>query len=172
MGDWEIQPLNRSHDRSAFDCGNDVLSQWLKQFAGQWDRKELARCYVAVQKGELQAVGYYAISSHHVNFDALPSDQAKGLPRIDIPVVLLGRLAVDRSVRGRGLGRLLLIDALRRAEQLTEQLGIRAVEVTAADEDARRFYLKFGFTSLADDPNHLYLPMHVIRKLDLGGSAK
>ena len=167
MAEWDIQPLGRSHDRSSFDCGNVLLNEWLQKRAGQWQRKELARCYVAVRKSELPVLGYYAISSHHVGYDALPADQAKGLPRMDVPVVLLGRLGVDRTVHGQGLGQLLLIDALRRTEHLTQQLGIRAVEVDAIDEAARRFYLKFGFTPLEDDPHHLFLPMHVIRKLDL-----
>lgn len=118
-------------------------------------------------KGESRVAGYYAISSHHVGYESLPADQAKGLPRIDVPVVLLGRLAVDQSARGQGLGSLLMIDALRRAEHLAARLGIRAVEVDAIDEAARQFYLKFGFTPLEDQPNHLFLPMHVIRKLNL-----
>jgi GNAT superfamily N-acetyltransferase len=84
-----------------------------------------------------------------------------------VPVVLLGRLAVDRTVQGRGLGSFLLIDALRRAQHSSEQVGIRAVEVDALDDAARRFYLKFGFVSLADDLNHLFLAMHVVRKLGL-----
>jgi len=167
MAQWDIQPLGRGHDRSAFDCGNVGLNEWLQKRSGQWQKKELARCYVAVPKGEARVVGYYAISSHHVGYDSLPAEQAKGLPRIDVPVVLLGRLAVDQSVRGQGLGSLLLIDALRRAEQLAARLGIRAVEVDAIDETARQFYLKFGFTPLEDEPNHLFLPMHVIRKLKL-----
>jgi GNAT superfamily N-acetyltransferase len=89
------------------------------------------------------------------------------LPKIAVPVVLLGRLAVDRTVQGQGLGAHLLIDALRRTECLAEAVGIRAVEVDAIDDAARRFYLKFGFGPLADDPNHLFLPLHVIRKLRL-----
>lgn len=167
MAAWDIQRLASSHDRSSFDCGNSVLNEWIKKRAGQWQKKELARCYVAVRKGELQVLGYYAISSHHVGYEALPVDQAKGLPRIDVPTVLLGRLAVDKSVQRQGLGEELLIDALRRAQHLASGLGIRAVEVDAIGEAARQFYLRFGFTSLEDDPNHLFLPMHVIRKLGL-----
>ncbi len=167
MAQWDIQPLGRKHDRSSFDCGNTALNEWLQKRPGQWQKKELARCYVAVPKGEPQVLGYYAISSHHVGYESLPADQAKGLPRIDVPVVLLGRLAVDQSVHGQGLGSLLLIDALRRAEHLAAQLGIRAVEVDAIDEAARQFYLKFGFTPLEDELHHLFLPMHVIRKLNL-----
>ncbi len=81
-----IQPLGDSHDRSSFDCGNATLNQWLQKRAGQWQRKELARCYVAVSKVETQVAGYYAISSHHVDYESMPADQAKGLPRIDMPV--------------------------------------------------------------------------------------
>ncbi len=167
MAEWDIQPLDPSHDRSSFDCGNAVLNEWIKKRAGQWQKKEIARCYVAVRRGESQVIGYYAISSHHVGYEALPADQAKGLPRIDVPMVLLGRLAVDKGVQGQGLGEQLLIDALRRAQHLADRLGIRAVEVDAIDEAARQFYLRFGFTSLEGDPNHLFLPMHVIRRLRL-----
>jgi predicted GNAT family N-acyltransferase len=82
-------------------------------------------------------------------------------------VILLGRLAVERTMAGQGLGKLLLIDALRRSADVAEQLGIRAVEVDAADESARQFYTKFGFAALADDTRHLFLPMQAIRKLNL-----
>lgn len=167
MSEWNIQPLGRRHDRSSFDCGNTSLNEWLQQRAGQWQKKELTRCYVAVREAETRVLGYYAMSSHHVGYETLPSDQAKGLPRIDVPVVLLGRLAVDRTVRGQGLGALLLIDALRRAEHLSIHVGIRAVEVEAIDEAAKQFYLKFGFTPLNDDRNHLFLSMHVVHKLGL-----
>jgi predicted GNAT family N-acyltransferase len=172
MAEWDIQPLSRSHDRTAFNSGNHSLDEWLKHRAGQWDRKELSRCYVAVRSGEVGVLGYYALSSHHVTYESLPDDQAKGLPRVDIPVVLLGRLAVDQSVRGSGLGGLLLVDALRRAEYAAELLGIRAVEVDAIDQSARGFYSRFGFISLTDDPNHLFLPMHVIHKLNLSRLKK
>ena len=67
----------------------------------------------------------------------------------------------------RGLGEHLLIDALRRADHIARHIGVRAIEVHAIDGDARGFYLKYGFVSLHDDPNHLYLPMHVVRQLDL-----
>jgi GNAT superfamily N-acetyltransferase len=164
---WEIVRLNRSHQRDSFDCGVPPLNEWLERLAGQHERRDLARTYVAVEKGQQKVLGYYAISNHQVGFDALPEDQAKGLPTIDIPVALLGRLAVDRSVQGQGLGENQLIDALRRAAYLSAQIGIRAVEVHAFDEAARRFYLNHGFVPLLDDEHHLFLPMQVIRKLDL-----
>jgi GNAT superfamily N-acetyltransferase len=167
MAACEIQRLHRGHDRSEFDCGNAPLNDWLRERAGQFDRKDLARTYVAVRPSESLVLGYYALSSHRVVYEALPTETIKGLPKIDVPVVLLGRLAVDRSVQGQGLGAFLLIDALRRTEQLAEQLGIRGIEVDATDESARKFYLKFGFSPLLDDPRHLLLSIHVIRKLKL-----
>jgi len=167
MAEWTIRRLDNGHDRAAFDCGQPMLNEWLKDRAGQFDRRDLSRTFVATRHGEVRVVGYYAVSTHRVVYEALPAAEAKGLPRLDIPVVLIGRLAVDHTVQGQGLGALLLVDALRRSLQISEQVGIRAVEVDALDDAARNFYLKFGFRSLLDDPRHLFLPMQEIRKLKL-----
>jgi GNAT superfamily N-acetyltransferase len=164
---WRIERLRSEHGRATFDCGKPPLDEWLQRFAGQYARRDLARTYVAVGDDDLRVLGYYALSSHLVRYGALPDEQARGLPVIDLPVVLLGRLAVDRSAQGRGLGQYLLIDALRRAAHISDQMGVRAVEVNAIDDTARRFYMRFGFVPLLDDPHHLFLPMQVIRKLDL-----
>jgi len=164
---WIIQRLDKSHDRASFDCGKSELNDWLHRLAGQYERRDLARVYVAVRENDPRVLGYYAISNHLVRYDALPEDQAKGLPTIDVPVVLLGRLAVDKTTQGQGLGAHLLIDALRRTVHISEHIGIRAVEVDAIDETARQFYLKYGFVPLLDDQHHLFLPIQVIRKLEL-----
>jgi len=153
MDSWDIQRLARSHDRSGFDGGNDRLNDWLRKRSSQWDKKRLARVYVAVPKNELRVVGHYAISSHHVSYEALPDGQARGLPRIDVPVVLLGQLAVDRTVQGQGLGKFLLVDALRRAQYVADEFGVQAVEVAAIDEAARLSLIqKLGLPPL-DRPN-------------------
>ncbi len=167
MAEWEIQRLDRTHDRTQFDSGVSALNDWLQKLASQHERRDLARTYVAVLPGEMRFLGYYAIANHRVSYDALPKDQAKGLPRIGVPVVLLGRLAVDRSAQGQGLGEFLLIDALRRVSHVAQQVGVRAIEVDAIDDSAKAFYLKYGFVPLRDDERHLFLPMHVIRKLKL-----
>lgn len=164
---WQIQRLTKKHDRSQFAAGSPLLDDWLKLRAGQFDRRDLARTYVAVEPDTPLVCGYYAIANHLVRYDALPTDQAKGLPSIDVPVVLLGRLAVHRPMQGRGLGKVLLIDALRRSLSLADQIGIRAVEVDAVDDAAVHFYRKFGFLMLLDDPRHLLLPMNVVRQLPL-----
>ncbi len=144
-----------------------MLDDWLKLRAGQFDRRDLSRTFVATRPGEIKVCGYYAISTHRVLYNVLPSGEEVGLPQIDIPVVLLGRLAVDQGVQGQGLGALLLVDALRRSLQISEHVGVRAVEVDAVDDVAKNFYLKFGFRSLLDDPRHMFLSMSVIRQLNL-----
>lgn len=164
---WIIQRLDKSHDRASFDCGKPELNDWLHRLAGQYERRDLARIYVTVREGDPRVLGYYAISNHVVRYEALPEDQAQGLPTIDIPVVLLGRLAVDKTAQGQGLGAHLLIDALRRAAHISDHIGLRAVEVDVIDETARQFYLKYGFVPLLDDQQHLFLLIHVIRKLEL-----
>lgn len=167
MATWSIRRLDKRLDCTAFDCGQSVLNEWLKDRAGQFDRRDLSRTFVATRENELAVVGYYAISSHRVIYDVLSDTESKGLPHLDIPVVLIGRLAVDQSFQGEGLSSLLLVDALRRSADISRQLGIRAVEVDALNDTARSFYLKFGFRPLLDDPRHLFMPMHEIRKLRL-----
>ena len=164
---WDVQKLDKSHDRASFDCGREPLNRWLRRLAGQYERRDLARTYVAVEPEQRQVLGYYSLSNHQVSYEALPGVQAKGLPTIDVPVVLLGRLAVDKTVQRQGLGQHLLVDALRRADYVSQHTGVRAVEVHALDDQARNFYMKYGFVALQDDRHHLYLPIQVVRKLDL-----
>lgn len=167
MAVWTIRRLEKRHDRSAFHCGQPLLDEWLSERAGQFDRRDLSRTFVATRPDDMIVCGYYALSTHRVIYDALPRSEAKTLPRLDVPVVLIGRLAVDQSMQGRGLGAMLLIDALRRSVHISAHVGIRAVEVDALHEAARGFYMKFGFRPLLDDPRHLFLPLHEIRKLGL-----
>lgn len=158
---YTIEPLSPTHDRAAFDCGEPSLNDFLKRFARQNDDKGLGRTYVAVLPDGSKIYGYYTVASGAVRFDTMPEK----LPRYPIPVIHLGRLAVDVSTKGQGLGRILLIDALKRAASIAKQLGIYAVEVYALNDAARAFYLKYGFTPLLDDELHLYLTMKAIRKL-------
>ncbi len=94
-------------------------------------------------------------------------DQTRGLAQIDVPVVLIGRLAVDLSAQRMRFGEFLLLDALRRSGNLATKIGIRAVEVDALNARAMQFYHQYGFMSLVDSPLHLFLPMNRIRQLKL-----
>jgi len=161
---WVVERLDSGHDRESFDCGQELLNNFLKRLATQYRKKNLGQTYVAVLP-DRRVIGYYTISTSRVDFENVPDDLSKQYPQIPIPVVLLGRLAVDKACQGRGFGRTLLVKALRQAAELSEAVGIAAVEVHAIDQAARGFYLKYGFTPLADDQHHLYLPIKTIKKL-------
>lgn len=166
---WIVEKLDKRHDRAAFSCGVGELDDYLRRFAGQNEKAGISQHFVAVTAaGDSRILGYYALSAGSVAFELVPDPLKKRLPRYPIPVAHLGRLAVDQSMQGRGLGEDLLIDALARIVRAADEIGIHAVEVVAINDSARRFYLKYGFTSLADDEQHLYLPLSAVRKLDLG----
>ena len=168
MTPWQIDPLAKYHDRSAFSCGKPALDKFIQELATQYERRDMGRTFVATLPPSPAVLGYYTLAAGAVAFENLPSKSGHKLPRHPIPVAHVGRLAVDDTARGQGLGKLLLLDALHRSARLADQAGIFAVEVHALDEEARQFYLKYGFTSLADDPRHLYLPMKTVRKLFVG----
>ena len=123
----------------------------------------MGRTYVATEEGAARVLGYYTISASAVDFDTVPEN----VPHHPIPVALIGRLAVDISARGLGLGETLLIYALGSAQRVSEIAGVYAVVVDAFDRQAKNFYLKYGFKELADDQLHLYLPMRTIKNLKL-----
>lgn len=165
--EWQIQELRSEHVRAEFSCGHESLDAFLKQRASQHESKGISKTFVAVSPPELSACGYYSLATGSVSLVNLTEVQRKGLPKHPVPVVLLGRLAVDKRSQGRGLGEYLLLDAMRRIVQTANQIGIHAIEVDAIDETAKRFYLKYDFIELADNPHHLYIPLTKVRKLDL-----
>jgi GNAT superfamily N-acetyltransferase len=159
-----IESLGAKHRREDFDCGEDSLNRYLKQYASQHQKKDLGRIYVAVQPGEQQVLGYYTLANGSVEFQSVP--KSKGLPReYPIPVILLARLAIDRSMQGQGLGAVLLFDALKRAAEASQVSAAHAVIVDALNETAKQFYLHYDFEESLDDPMRLFLPMHDIRAL-------
>jgi GNAT superfamily N-acetyltransferase len=164
VSDWQIERLDRSHERSEFSCGRVPLDNFLRTLVRQYEKRNLGRTYVGVRPGEKRVLGYYTLASGSVAFENLPSSSTRKLPRHPVPVVLLARLAVDHSTQGHGLGATLLVDALERCLMLAESLGVHAVEVEAIDAVARSFYEKYGFVSLLDSPNHLFLPVATIRQ--------
>ncbi len=163
MGDWRIEPLNRTHERAGFDCEKPSLNDFLHTFVSQYEKRNLGRTYVACREGSPRVLAYYTLASGSVGAQSLPAKLGKKLPRHEIPVVLLARLAVDRSVRGSGLGGIMLRDAMIRALELSDKLGIHAVVVDALDAEARAFYEHFGFMTLTDNERRLFLPVGTIR---------
>jgi GNAT superfamily N-acetyltransferase len=164
MAEWRIESLHASHERDEFSCGKPALDDFLRLRASQYEKRRLGRTYVALLPGGLRVAGYYTLAAGAVAVANLPPKAAKRLPKHPVPVILLGRLAVDLRARGQGLGKALLHHALRRSLDLSEQLGLYAVDVLAIDADAREFYTKYGFVPLADNDLHLFLPIRTIEE--------
>lgn len=161
-----IVPLQRGHDRSAFDCGDADLNRYLKQQARQDAEKHVAAPFVLVEPGSLIIRGYYTLSSSRIPLSELPAALVKKLPRYDnLPVTLLGRLARDKTIPDKGLGEFLLLDALYRSLQSAKQIASMAVIVDAKDQDAERFYKHFNFLPFQLTPLRLFLPMTQIEQL-------
>jgi GNAT superfamily N-acetyltransferase len=164
MDDWLIERLHASHERDAFCCGKGALDEFLKTRAGQYERKGIGRTFVAVLHDSKRVLGYYTLAAGAIPFANLPKPQSKKLPKHPVPVILLGRLAVDQTARRRGLGEYLLFDAFERCLAAAEEVGAYAVEVQAIDEEAQRFYKKYGFVQLPDQPLRMFLPIETIRR--------
>lgn len=161
-----IHPLEKAHDRRSFDCGNEPLNRYLREQARQDAEKLVAAPFVLTQPGNPAVLGYYTLSASIISVEDLPPDLMKRLPRYgQLPVTLLGRLAVDHSIRGLGVGEFLLLDALRRSLEAAKQIAAMAVIVDAKNEQAESFYQHFDFRPLQQIPLRLFLPMSQIAKL-------
>lgn len=166
-----IEPLSAADGLTGFDCGSKAQSVWLVEHALQAHRAGLSRVYVVRDSDhpERRVVGYYALAAGSVApADATPRLR-QGAGRYHQPVAILTRLGVDRSVQGSGLGRALVVDALRRIAAASEVIGVRAVLIHCETEAARDFYLRLAkFESSPTDQMHLLLLMKDLRRA-IGG---
>lgn len=155
MKPFRIEQLVKQ-DRSSFDCGTAVLNDYLKTRARKDQQRHFSTCYLAVANDTEAIAGFYTISSSSINLDQLSPVTRKKLPRYNnVPVVRIGRLAVDQSCHGRGLGSALIHDAIERV--IRSGIGVYAVVVDAKDDTAVAFYEHMGFIKLEDKSDVLYL---------------
>jgi ribosomal protein S18 acetylase RimI-like enzyme len=164
-------PLGPQHDRTAFACGEPALDDYLRRRAAQDVRRRISRAFVALDPAPGAIAGYYTLSAASFSRDRLPEAEAKRLPRYPIPAAIIGRLAVDQRYQGRGLGELMLADAIKRVVRASEALAVHALVVDAKNERAKAFYERYGFVAFADTPNRLYLPIDTILKTRAAGRA-
>lgn len=159
----QVALLDLSHDRAGFDSGSQPLNRYLLQQVTQDVRRRIATCFVALTADQ-RIAGYYTLASSSVLLADLPAAVGKKLPRYpSVPAVRMGRLAVDRTRHGQGLGAALLADALDRAAR--SQIAAYALVVDAKDDAAAAFYRHHGFIGLSSAPLTLFLPLAVSRPL-------
>ena len=157
MAEWIIAPLQKGHDRSAFSCGKTTLDNFIRSLATQYEKRHLARTYVATQGDGNEVAGYYSLCANQLETSALSDALKKKLPNHPIPTLLLGRLAVDSKYRGQGLGEYLLLNAIHKVLEISRKAGTFGIEVWAIDDDASAFYGKYAFDALVDHPRHMLL---------------
>lgn len=145
-----LERLADRHDLATFECGTKALDDWLRNHARENAVRNLSRTFVLVDDGDV-VVGYYTLSMGGVNRESLPRKLGRGLPVYEIGMVLLARLAITREYQGQGHGRDLLVAAVEEAAAAGQHAAARFIAVDPIDENARRFYAKFGFLDIRGD---------------------
>ena len=160
------EELNSNHNRTDFFCGKDALDNYIKTQASQDIKRKLSVCFVLSDEDNNSIKGYYTLSSSSIKLDLVPEFFKTKLPKsyTNIPTTLLGRLAINTKYQNKGIGKLLLIDALKRSFEISKIIGSFAVIVDPIDEDAELFYKKYGFTQLPDS-GKMFLSMKTIGQL-------
>ena len=165
---YVITRLDKKHNRNLFACGIDALDQYLKTQAMQDIKKNVAVTYVLTPQDSEQIIGYYTLSSIGIFPGDLPIELARRLPRYPmLPGVLIGRLAVDKTFHGKGIGAHLIIDALKQSITVSNQIGIVAVIVDAKNEEAIAFYKHYGFIELPENKHRLFMSLTTAKQLEL-----
>ncbi len=160
-----ISPLGAEFNRHTFDCTIPELNDFLRKRARKHEKQGMSVTYVLHRDNELDILGFYAISMAEIKTNDMQNDLVKELPHHPVPAVRIGRLAVAKAQQEKGYGSALLWDAIERSISLSDEIGARAIEAHAKNDQARAFYLRHGFISLVDDKNHLYLSMDTARKV-------
>lgn len=159
---WHEEPIDKHHDRASFDCGNTALNQFLQRHARQSHQKGGAKTYLAIDDHSQKIIGYYSLSPASIAYERTPKLVKRGLARYEVPVFRLGRLAVDRSCQGEGLGGQLLLAAGRRCLRVATHAGGVAMLIDAKDQQTANWYIRFGAVPLLDAPLSLLLPFKTI----------
>jgi ribosomal protein S18 acetylase RimI-like enzyme len=151
-------------DRNSFDCGILDLNIFIKQEARQQQSKNLNKTFVLVdeENNSAKILAYYFISMCEIQLKSIPNHIKNKLPKYPIPAARIGRLAVDKSVQNKGIGKLTLVDALIRIKQVSLNIGVYAVIVDAKNKIAKKFYKHFGFIEFEDNSMSLFLPVNTL----------
>ena len=156
---YEIQRLAKSHDRKSFFCGIGVLDDYLKQYALQNDKMGIASTYAALDGKRV--VGYYTLSNASITLSDVPETLAKKLPSYPVPVIRIGRFAVDQSLQGTRLDRQLLADTFRKCIESSKISAAYAIIVDAKAESVD-FYTRYGFIASPNSSALLFIPIKTV----------
>lgn len=161
---WHEEPICKRQNREAFDCGDTALNDFLRRYARQMHDQGGAKTFLAVNDAGVPLIlGFYSLSPASVEFSRTPAVIKKGLARHDVPVFRLGRMAVDLSMQGKGLGGQLLLAAGRRCLRASQDVGGVALLIDAKNDGVAHWYAGYGAVPLLDTPRSLLLSLATIR---------
>lgn len=152
------RPIEQSDRTTQFDSGEVSLDRYLTDRALANHVAGFARCYICTEEDTDRIAGYYTLSAVAIEHVQLPGRDRRNAPN-PVPAVLLGRLAVDRTAQGSGLGKLLVRDAILSTLAAADRIGVRLLIVHALHDEAAAFYAALGFRPSPTDPLHLYLSL-------------
>ena len=160
---WHEEPIEKRHDRAGFDCGDAELNEYLQRYARKSHEKGGAKTFLAIDDADDRKIlGFYSLSPASIAYERTPEVVRRGLARHEVPVFRLGRLAVDRSAQGEGLGGQLLLSAGRRCLQVAAEAGGVALLIDAKNQRVAKWYASYGAVPLLDAPLSLLLPFKTI----------
>ncbi|WP_430612096.1 GNAT family N-acetyltransferase [Flavobacterium sp. JP2137] len=161
----KIAALEKKHDKSKFNCGYELLDNYIRRQAKQDVNRDLSACFVLVDDDDT-VKGYYTLSANSIKREEFSEDLIKKLPPsyVELPTILLGRLAIDQSIKGKRYGEIILMDALNRSLSISESMGAVAVVVDPIDKKAQLFYAHYGFILLPTS-GKMFLLMKTIKDL-------
>ncbi len=156
---YQIRSFDKKVDATTFRCGQPILDEYIRRYASQDVRRNVARVFIATPERDSHLLaGFLTLSAGSVSCCELPEALAKKLPRYPVPVALIGRLAVDTDFQGKGVGSILLADACQKVTHASATLAVAGIVVSAKDAAAAAFYRHFGFLPLPGQPTRLLLP--------------
>jgi GNAT superfamily N-acetyltransferase len=160
---WHEEAIEKRHDRAGFDCGETDLNEFLQRHARKSHEKGGAKTFLAIDDSDHRKIlGFYSISPASIAYECTPEVVKRGLARHEVPVFRLGRLAVEKSAQGQGLGGQLLLAAGRRALYVAAEAGGVALLIDAKNERVAKWYASYGAVPLLDAPLSLLLPFKTI----------
>jgi len=167
---WREEAIAKHHKRNQFDCGNHELTEYLSKYARQNHERGGAKTWLAVSEADQSVLGYYSLSFTSILRELVPESHRPRGGNYDVPLFVLVRLAVDRSVQGMGLGGALLLAAGERCMHLAEQIGGYGLFIEAKNDHVSRWYQRFGAIPLDDSSFKLVLLFSSIaRASDMDG---
>lgn len=159
-----IENLSKDHKKSDFDCENALLNNYIQKQAKQDVTRDLSACYILNDVSDKRVLGYYTLSGNSIDRNDFPLELMQKMPPsyVNLPTILLGRLAIDKNEKGKGFGEILLMHALEKCVTISESLGVLAVIVDPIDEKAISFYTKYGFILIPSN-NKMFIPIKTIQ---------